>query len=78
MRPWRTPGGTANPGFAAERLAGEIRQRFAECVSGKFGLTSVGMSIGYSFYSSDGTDGQALINAADNAMDLMKHGRARE
>jgi diguanylate cyclase (GGDEF)-like protein len=61
-----------------ENLAEEIRHRFGEYVSGKFGLTSVGMSIGYSCYPADGTDGQALINAADNAMYLMKQGRPRE
>jgi len=57
------------------QLAGEIRTRFAAYVS-KFGLDAVGLSIGSSFYPADGTDGQALIQAADNAMYAMKHGRA--
>jgi len=61
-----------------ERLAGDIKRRFGEYVSGKFGLDSVGLSIGCSFYPADGTEGQALINAADNAMYLMKQGRSRD
>jgi len=61
-----------------ERLVGDIKRRFGEYVSGKFRLTSVGLSIGYSFYPADGAEVQALINAADNAMYLVKHGRSRD
>jgi len=57
-----------------EQLAGQIRSRFAEYVS-KFGLNTVGLSIGCSFYPEGGTEGQALINAADRAMYGMKRGR---
>lgn len=60
-----------------ERLAGQIRSRFAEYVS-RFGLTSVGLSIGFSFYPADGTEGQALIHAADSAMYEAKHGRGQD
>ncbi|MNO20994.1 Cyclic di-GMP phosphodiesterase Gmr [compost metagenome] len=41
----------------------------------KYGLTPVGMSIGVSFYPTDGHDGQALVNVADNAMYEMKKNR---
>ncbi|SDF45174.1 PAS domain S-box-containing protein/diguanylate cyclase (GGDEF) domain-containing protein [Fontibacillus panacisegetis] len=38
----------------------------------KYGTTPVAMSIGVSYYPTDGKDGQALINIADNAMYEMK------
>ncbi|MFD0960054.1 GGDEF domain-containing protein [Paenibacillus chungangensis] len=41
-----------------------------------YGTLPVGISIGASYYPADGTDGQALINAADNAMFEMKRSRA--
>lgn len=56
-----------------EELAGRIRSRFAE-YGAKFGLPSVGLSVGFSFYPADGADGPALIHAADHAMYVMKHG----
>jgi diguanylate cyclase (GGDEF)-like protein len=56
-----------------ELLAEHIKLKFAEYAS-KFGLHSVGLSVGYSFYPHDGTEGQDLIHAADNAMYSKKHG----
>jgi diguanylate cyclase (GGDEF)-like protein len=60
-----------------ERLAEQIRHRFADYIS-KFRLTAVGLSIGCSFYPDDGTEGQALIHSADNAMYEVKHAREQE
>jgi diguanylate cyclase (GGDEF)-like protein len=56
------------------RLSARIQSRFAECVS-RFGLPSVGLSIGSSFYPADGADGPALIQAADGKMYEMKRVR---
>ena len=61
-----------------EELAGQIKSRFDDFISEKFGLPTVGVSIGYSFYPKDGTEGQALISAADKAMYLRKHGKSKE
>lgn len=58
-----------------EQLVEHIKRGYDEYVEKSFGLTTVGLSIGYSFYSVDGIDGKALINAADKAMYEMKHGR---
>jgi diguanylate cyclase (GGDEF)-like protein len=55
----------------AEVIVEQIQQRFAQYIA-KYGLTSVDLSMGISFYPEDGTEGQALINAADNAMYEMK------
>ncbi|MHA6481861.1 GGDEF domain-containing protein [Paenibacillus sp. strain BS8-2] len=60
-------------------LIQHIQEKFAQYTSryGKLDVT-IGISIGASYYPADGTDGQALINAADNAMFEMKRGRERE
>jgi diguanylate cyclase (GGDEF)-like protein len=57
-----------------ELMAEQIKRKFAEYVS-KFGLSSVGLSVGCSFYPVNEAEGQALIHAADRAMYLAKQGR---
>ncbi|MNE32118.1 Phytochrome-like protein cph2 [compost metagenome] len=42
----------------------------------RYGTTPVAMSIGVSYYPTDGKDGQALINIADQAMYEMKRSHA--
>jgi len=64
-------------GSHVERLAKLITQWFSDYVSETFGLDDVGLSVGYSFYPADGTEGHALINAADKAMYARKHGGAQ-
>lgn len=53
----------------------EMQLQFARYLS-KYGALSLGMSIGVSYFPQDGTDGQALINIADNAMYEMKRSHA--
>ena len=60
-----------------EELGEQIKRRFAE-YSAKFGLPSVGLSIGYSFYPDEGADGPALIHSADHAMYLVKRSKRNE
>jgi len=57
-----------------EHLAKRIQERYAEYIAST-GLCTGGLSVGFSFYPNDGTDGQTLIHAADSAMYEMKHGR---
>lgn len=52
-----------------------IQEEFARYIS-KYGKLPVGMSIGVSYFPKDGTEGQALINVADNEMYEMKRSRA--
>lgn len=54
-----------------------MQQRFGQYMA-KYKPLPMGLSlsVGASYYPADGTDGQALINAADAAMFEMKRGRA--
>lgn len=54
-----------------EQLIQQMQDTFARYIT-KFGSIPVGLSIGVSYYPSDGTDGQALINIADHGMYEMK------
>jgi len=58
-----------------ERKIGHMQEKFSRYIS-KYGALPVGMSIGVSRYPTDGVEGQALINIADNAMYEMKRSRA--
>ncbi|RAV19367.1 GGDEF domain-containing protein [Paenibacillus contaminans] len=58
-----------------ERKIEHMQEKFSKYIS-KYGALPVGMSIGVSRYPTDGVEGQALINIADNAMYEMKRSRA--
>ncbi|MNZ70137.1 Cyclic di-GMP phosphodiesterase Gmr [compost metagenome] len=52
-----------------------MQDKFAGYMT-KYGKLPIGMSIGVSYFPIDASDGQALINIADNAMYEMKRSRA--
>lgn len=52
-----------------------MQQRFGQYAA-KYKPLPIDLSVGASYYPADGTDGQALINAADAAMFEMKRRRA--
>ncbi len=54
-----------------ERITQQLQEKFKKYTS-KYGVIPVGMSIGVSYYPSDGTDGQVLINIADQRMYEIK------
>ncbi|WEK54071.1 MAG: sensor domain-containing diguanylate cyclase [Candidatus Cohnella colombiensis] len=58
-----------------ELMLDQMQRKFSQFTE-RFGNLPIGMSIGVSYFPSDGTDGQALINVADNAMFEMKRSRA--
>ena len=57
-----------------ELLAKHMHDQFVSSQA-KYGLSSLGMSIGISFFPEDAIDGQALINIADNNMYDRKKAR---
>jgi len=57
-----------------DQLIQHMQDEYARRIA-KYGSVPFGMSIGASFYPSDGTDGQALINSADQAMYAMKRNK---
>ncbi|WMT40995.1 diguanylate cyclase [Paenibacillus sp. D2_2] len=61
--------------YQIQAIISEMQLALTQYMKKFFGETSVGMSIGVSYYPADGTDGQTLINIADKAMYQMKKSR---
>lgn len=63
------------PAVDVERLIRHMQDEFTRGIMARYGAVPIGLSVGVSYYPADGTDGQALINAADLAMYTMKRQR---